>query len=99
VGDYAVSAVAVQLTMNGNVCTAARIGLTNVNSVPMRAINAEQALIGQSVDDDILEAAGQAAAAECDPSPDLRGTVEYKRDLTRILTKRAIQQAIERANS
>jgi len=97
VGDYAVSAVAVQLTMEGNICTAARIGLTNVNSVPMRAVNAEQALIGQSISDEVLEAAGQAAAAECDPSPDLRGTVEYKRDLTRILTKRAVQQAVERA--
>jgi carbon-monoxide dehydrogenase medium subunit len=97
VGDYAVSAVAVQLTMDGATCSAARIALTNVSAVPMRSLNAEQALIGQPVNDDVLEAAGRAAADECDPSADLRGSVEYKRDLTRVLTKRAIRKAAERA--
>jgi aerobic carbon-monoxide dehydrogenase medium subunit len=96
VGDYAVSAVAVQLVMNGATVSSARIALTNVNSVPMRAVNAEQALIGQTLSDQVLEAAGSAAAAECDPSADLRGSVEYKRDLTRVLTKRAIRKAVER---
>ena len=97
VGDYAISAVAVQLTMDGDTCTAARIGLTNVSAIPMRAESAEKALVGQTVNADALEAAGQAASAECDPSADLRGSVEYKRDLTRILTKRAIQSAVGRA--
>jgi aerobic carbon-monoxide dehydrogenase medium subunit len=99
VGDYAVSAVAVQLTISGGMCTAARIALTNVSPVPMRAAGAEQALIGQPITDAVLEAAGQAAAAECDPSADLRGTVEYKRDLTRVLVKRAIRKAAERAST
>lgn len=99
VGDYAVSAAAVQLTMNGNTCTAARIGLTNLSAVPMRATGAEQALIGKEITADVLEAAGQAAAAECDPSPDLRGSVAYKRDLTRVVTKRAIRKAMERAGN
>lgn len=97
VGDYAISAVAVQLTMNNGVCTAARIGLTNVSPVPMRAKNAEQLLIGSAITDDLLEAAGQAAAAECDPSADLRGSADYKRDVTRSLVKRAVQKAVERA--
>lgn len=97
VGDYAVSAVAVQLTMQGDTCSRARIALTNVNPVPMRAKNAENALTGQEVTEEILEAAGQAAADECDPSPDLRGSVAYKRDLTRVLTKRAIKKAVARA--
>jgi aerobic carbon-monoxide dehydrogenase medium subunit len=96
VGDYAVSAVAVQLVMNGAIVSSARIALTNVNSVPMRAVNAEQALVGQTLSDQVLDAVGSAAAAECDPSADLRGSVEYKRDLTRVLTKRAIRKAAER---
>jgi carbon-monoxide dehydrogenase medium subunit len=97
VGDYAVSAVAVQLVMSGDTCTAARIALTNVNPTPMRATGAERALIGQQLTDAALEAAGQAAAAECDPASDLRGSVEYKRDLTRVLVKRAVKRAAERA--
>lgn len=99
VGDYAISAAAVQLTFSGDTCTSARIGLTNVSPAPMRAKNAEQALVGQVLTDEVIEAAGRAAAGECDPSPDLRGSAEYKRDITRVLTKRAIRQAMERARS
>jgi carbon-monoxide dehydrogenase medium subunit len=97
VGDYAVSAAAVQLTLENGAVSAVRIGLTNVNPVPMRAKAAEAALTGQEPTDAVLEAAGRAAAEECDPSPDLRGSVDYKRDVTRVLTKRAIRKAIERA--
>lgn len=97
VGDYAVSAAAVQLTMSGHTCSAARIGLTNVSAVPMRANGAEEALVGNEVTDEVVEAAGQAAAEECDPSADLRGSEAYKRDITRVLVKRAIRRAVERA--
>ncbi len=97
VGDYAVSAVAVQLTLEGGAVGAARIGLTNVSAVPMRATDAEQALVGQAPTAETLASAGRAAAAQCDPSADLRGSVEYKRDVTRVLTQRAIAKAVERA--
>lgn len=97
VGDYAVAAVAVQLTLSDNRCSAIRIALTNVSPVPMRSRQAEQALIGQELTDDLLEVAGRAAAVECDPSSDLRGAAEYKRDLVRVLTKRAIRKAAGRA--
>lgn len=97
VGDYAISAVAVQLELDGEVCRGARIGLTNVSAVPMRAFVAEKELLGKELGAEVLEAAGRAAAAECDPSADLRGSVDYKRDLTRVLTKRAIDKAAARA--
>lgn len=96
VGDYAISAAAVQLTMNGDVCTAARVGLTNVSAVPMRARDAERILIGQKLTAEVIEEAGRAAAAECQPSGDLRGSEDYKRDITRVILKRAIRQAAER---
>jgi carbon-monoxide dehydrogenase medium subunit len=63
----------------------------------MRAKNAEAELNGKAPSDEVLEAAGKAAAAECDPSADLRGSVDYKRDLTRVLLKRAVERAVERA--
>ncbi|MEM9772969.1 MAG: xanthine dehydrogenase family protein subunit M [Chloroflexota bacterium] len=97
VGDYAISAAAVNLVMDGDTVAGARIGLTNVSATPMRARNAEAAIIGKILTDDVLEAAGAAAGAECDPAADLRGTVEYKRDLTRVLVKRAIKKAASRA--
>jgi len=101
VGDYAVAAVAVQLELAGRGAGATiqsvRIGLTNVSPIPIRAKAAEAALAGKSPSDDVLEAAGKAAAAECDPSADLRGQVDYKRDLVRVLIKRAVRRAAERA--
>lgn len=97
VGDYAISAAAVQLRLDGDSVAEVRIGLTNVSPVPMRATNAEAALIGKQPTDDVIEAAGQAAAAECDPSADLRGSVDYKRDITRVMVKRSIQTAVSRA--
>ncbi len=97
VGDYAVAAVAVQLTLDGDTCQTIRIGLTNVAAVPMRATNAEATLLGKALTDENIRAAGAAAGAECDPSADLRGSVEYKRDLVRIVTIRALRKAIKRA--
>jgi len=96
VGDYAVTGVAVQLTLTGNVCKHIRIGLTNVNPTPMRALEAEARLTGQPLTDDALEAAGRLAAAACSPSADLRGSEEYKRDLTRVVMKRAVRLAQSR---
>lgn len=97
VGDYAVSGVAVQLKMEGNICRSIRIGLTNVNPVPMRAKDAEAILTGVALTDEKIEEAGVSAAAECDPSGDLRGPVEYKRDLTRVILGRAVRLAAKRA--
>jgi len=96
VGDFATSGVAVQLVLSGDTFESARIGLTNVSAAPMRAQRAEQELVGKTIGDDAIEAAGKAAAAECDPSTDLRGSVDYKRDMTRVLTERALRLAIER---
>lgn len=101
VGDYAVAAVAVQLELGGAGAGAAiksiRIGLTNVSPIPQRAKAAEAALLGKAPTADVLEAAGKAAASECNPSADLRGQVDYKRDLVRVLIKRTVRRAVERA--
>jgi carbon-monoxide dehydrogenase medium subunit len=97
VGDYAVAAVAVQLTLEGETCTAARIGLTNVSPKPMRAAGAEAAITGKPLTDDAIQAAGVAASQDCEPSSDLRGSEAYKRDLVRVITMRAIRAAADRA--
>lgn len=97
VGDYAISAVAVQLALEGGTCRSVRAALTNVSPVPMRATAAEAVLRGNPLTEAALEEAGQAAARECDPSGDLRGGVDYKRDVTRVLFKRAVRRAVERA--
>lgn len=97
VGDYATTGVAVQLEVDGDVCRSIRIGLTNVSPTPMRALEAEASLVGRPLTQENIEAAAKLAAAACDPSGDLRGSVEYKRDVTRIISRRAVLLALSRA--
>ena len=98
VGDFATAAVAALLTLDASgACEAAGIGLTNVGSVPIKATRAEAALRGKRPDEAAIKQAAQLAAEAADPAADLRGSVEYKRDLVRVLTGRAIRKALERA--
>jgi aerobic carbon-monoxide dehydrogenase medium subunit len=98
VGDYATTGVAVQLTIDGSgVVTAAGIGLTNVNPVPLRASRSEEAIIGKPISEETLKLAAQYAAEDCSPSSDLRGTEEYKRHVTGVVVKRMILKAAEKA--
>ncbi|HEV8470851.1 MAG TPA: xanthine dehydrogenase family protein subunit M [Candidatus Limnocylindria bacterium] len=98
VGDFAIAAVAamVRLDESGKIA-AASIGLTNVGLTAIRARNAEETLRGQAPDDKALAAAGAAAAAAAQPVSDLRGPADYKRDVVRVLTQRAIRKAVARA--
>jgi carbon-monoxide dehydrogenase medium subunit len=97
VGDYAIAAVAVQITLSpDNSVTQAGIGLTAVGLTPIRAAAAERFLIGKQLDKAALQAAGERAAAAADPSSDLRGSAEYKRAMVAELTQRALMKAAAR---
>ena len=101
VGDYAVAGAAVQLSLADDATVAsAGVGLTNLGYAPLRAADAEAALTGAAVDDDdALHAAAQAAADAADPVADRRGSVEYKKNMARVLTARAIRMALARAGA
>jgi carbon-monoxide dehydrogenase medium subunit len=98
VGDFATAAVAAQLTLGTNgACDQVGIGLTNVGLTPIKAMKAEAALKGKAPDEAAIKRAAELAAEASEPSEDLRGSVEYKRDLVRVLTARALRRAVERA--
>ena len=98
VGDFATAAVAAQLTLDGaGACADAGIGLTNVGATPIRAARAEAFLRGKIPDAGKIAEAAQLAAAEAQPSSDLRGPEEYKRALVKELARRALVRACERA--
>lgn len=97
-GDYAIAAAAVQVRLDeAGVIEEVGIGLTNVASRPMRAAAAEATLRGRVPDDGAIGQAAAAAAQECDPSSDLRGSADYKRAMVRTMTARALHAALERA--
>jgi carbon-monoxide dehydrogenase medium subunit len=98
VGDYATAGVAVQITLDdAGTCTRAGIGLTNVGMTPIKATQAEASLVGKKLDDDAIQQAAQLAASESQPMDDIRGSADYKRDLVRVLTTRALNTALDRA--
>lgn len=98
VGDYATAGVAVQITLDdAGTCTRAGIGLTNVGMTPIKATQAEASLVGKKLDDASIQQAAELAASESQPMDDIRGSADYKRDLVRVLTTRALDTAVSRA--
>jgi carbon-monoxide dehydrogenase medium subunit len=77
---------------NGTVAEA-RIGLTNMGSVPVRATGAETAAAGAQATREALQAAAAQAAEGTDPPGDLHGAPDYRRHLARVLTGRALAAA------
>lgn len=98
VGDFATAAAAAQLTLgaDGNVA-AAGVALTNAGPRPRRAAEAERFLAGGAATPERFAEAARLAAAAAQPSADRRGTVEYKREMARVLTARALDRAARRA--
>lgn len=93
IGDFATVGVAVVLDMDGDTCRTAGIGLTAVGATNLEAVDAEAALSGRRLDHAAIEEASRLAASAADPSADLRGSAEYKRDIVRVYVQRALQQA------
>jgi carbon-monoxide dehydrogenase medium subunit len=94
-GDWAVAAVGAAIWVEGGVITDAGIGLSALGDV-IRASRAEDLLRGAKVGDDVFAQAAQAAAEDCSPATDQRGSEEYKRHLAGELTRRALRRAAER---
>ena len=96
-GDYAAAAVAVQLVLKGGSVERAGIGLTNVAPTALEAVAAMKFLVGKSPDDKNIQETAKLCAQAAAPSADRRGSVEYKKEMTRVLAARAIKAALERA--
>jgi aerobic carbon-monoxide dehydrogenase medium subunit len=75
-------------------CDDVRIGLTQMGATPLRATGAEGALRSGGLDDGSIAAAAEQAAEGTDPPGDLNATPDYKRHLARVLTRRALEEAV-----
>jgi carbon-monoxide dehydrogenase medium subunit len=96
-GDFALAAVGVLVSVQGGVCGEARIALAGVGVTPLRAPGAEALLRGQKLTDEALQAAAAHAATECDPPADIHASAELRRHLVSVLTRRALAAAVQRA--
>lgn len=93
-GALAVVGVAVAVTVHGETITEARIAIGAAAPTPIRARAAEDFLRGKTISDELLAEAGVIASTESKPISDIRGSAEYRRDLVRVFTKRALRKAI-----
>lgn len=97
-GDYAHAGVAAVLTRNGDGCGRARLVYLSLGDGPMRARQAEELLVSQGVSEaTIAEAAELAASSEIEPTGDIHASIAYKRHLAKVLTRRALAEAWQRA--
>ncbi|TMH41429.1 MAG: xanthine dehydrogenase family protein subunit M [Betaproteobacteria bacterium] len=97
-GDFAVAAAAVQLTLGKyGAVERAGIALTNAGLMPIEAVDAAKYLVGKMPDEKTIAEAAKMAAAKSAPSADRRGSVEYKKEMARVLTARALHKAVQRA--
>ncbi len=71
----------------------ARIALGAVAPTPVRARQAESALVGQTVTESIIEAAAEMAATEAKPISDVRGSADYRREIVKVLTRRTLKNS------
>ncbi len=97
--DIAVVGVASQLTLAGGRCTRARIALASVAPTPVRATAAERTLEGQAITPALIERAATLAVEAARPISDQRGSVEFRKHLVRVLTRRTLTTAFERASA
>ena len=97
VGDFATAAAAVQLSLNADgTIRDAGVALSAAGPCAVRVDEAEQMLKGQRPSTELIRAAGDAASRRSAPQADLRGSVEYKKNLAGVLVVRALRQALSR---
>ncbi len=89
-GDFAVVAVASAVKLVDGRIAEARIGAAGVGAIPIRLTQAETALAGRPLGIDAIDAASEIAGEEVDPRGDIHGSADYRRDLVRALTRRAL---------
>jgi carbon-monoxide dehydrogenase medium subunit len=98
-GDYALMGVAAVVTLDADGrCESARLVYLNAGEIPMQAVQAAELLNGQPPSPTVIDSAARLAAeTEINPLGNVHASPEYQRHLARVLTRRALSRAFERA--
>jgi carbon-monoxide dehydrogenase medium subunit len=94
-GDYAIGMALVTYRVEGGKIVEPRVGVGGAEPQPRRIATAEAALAGRSPGADSFAAAADAAAEAVDPMEDIQTSADYRRDLVRTVTRRALEQAAQ----
>jgi aerobic carbon-monoxide dehydrogenase medium subunit len=96
-GDWAIAAASAALWIDGGTITDVGIALSAVGMTTIHVTRAEELLRGKPPSDELFAQAGEIASADCSPSADGRGPIDYKRHLAGVLTQRALRRSTARA--
>jgi len=91
--DWAMVGVAALVSVRDGTCEDVRVGLTHMSSTALRASAVEDALRGQPLDAERIAQAAELATEGTEPPADLNASADYKRQLARVLTRRALEKA------
>jgi carbon-monoxide dehydrogenase medium subunit len=97
--DWAMVGVVALVRGEDDACADVRVALTNMGSTPLRARAVEEALRGQPLTREAIRAAAEQAAEGTDPPADLNASADYKRHLARVMTARALEEAVRSCGS
>jgi CO/xanthine dehydrogenase FAD-binding subunit len=93
-GDFALAAVACQLTLEQNgVCTSAALAVGGAHSTPLFIAAVEKVVQGSRGEEEAIKEAAEAAAAAVEPPSDVHGSAEFRRQMVKVLTVRALKEA------
>ncbi|HTO49648.1 MAG TPA: xanthine dehydrogenase family protein subunit M [Burkholderiales bacterium] len=99
-GDYALLGVACVVTLGDDgACTAVGLALCNAGSTPVRSTKAAPALVGRRAGEREIREAARAVAGEIDPPGNVHASAAFRRYLAEVLTRRALQSAVARAQA
>lgn len=93
--DIAIVGVALTITMNGNTCSDAKIALASAGPTPMRVQKAEALMVGQEINEKLIEEVGKTVSEESRPIDDVRAYAVYRREKAGLLAKEAIKQGVQ----
>ncbi|MBI2533333.1 MAG: xanthine dehydrogenase family protein subunit M [Deltaproteobacteria bacterium] len=99
-GDFAIAGAAVQLSLDsGGACNEVGIGVTGAGMVPQKALAVESLLRGKTMSSALIDQAGQLIQESAEPIEDLRGSAAYKKKALGAILRRAIREALQRADA
>ena len=96
-GDWAIAAASAVVWIDGGTIVDAGMALSAVGMTTVHLTRAEELLRGKQPSEELFAQAGEIASADCSPSADGRGAVDYKRHLAGVLTQRALRRSTARA--
>jgi CO/xanthine dehydrogenase FAD-binding subunit len=93
-GDFAIAAVACQLTLDQNgACTDVALAVAGAHSTPLLIAEVGKFLQGNRGEDSAIKEAAEAVATVVDPPSDVHGSSEFRRQIVKVLTTRALKEA------